>query len=135
MRNDSTRRIDTPDTGATTFEEWLTGWQVSLVVTSGAAAGSEFLIDAPSISIGRGEDASWVFADDSMSSEHAVLEFSGAGIRLRDLGSMNGCRVNGAPVHAADLKNGDRIELGESSFQIVMEERERAPRTYVIETD
>ena len=76
-----------------------------------------------------------VLSDDSMSSEHAVLEFSGAGVRLRDLGSMNGCRVNGANVQAADLKHGDRIELGSSAFQFLLEQRRRAPRTYVIESD
>ncbi len=104
-------------------------------MTSGDAAGSEYLIDVPSISIGRGNEASWSIADDSMSSEHAALEFSGTGIRLRDLGSMNGCRVNGAAVQAADLKHGDRIELGQTTLQFLLEERQHAPRTYVIESD
>jgi len=135
MRSDSTRRIDTREPADSSFEEWLTSWRASMVMTSGDAAGSEYVIDAPSFSIGRGDDATWSFADDSMSSEHAALEFSGTGIRLRDLGSMNGCRVNGAAVSAADLKHGDRIELGESTFQFLLEERQRVPRTYVIEPD
>jgi S-DNA-T family DNA segregation ATPase FtsK/SpoIIIE len=102
-------------------------------VTSGDAAGTEYEIDAPSISIGRGEDATWRFSDDSMSKEHAAIEFANGGIRLRDLGSMNGSTVNGADVKAADLKNGDRFQLGESTFQFVLEQRTRAPRTYVVE--
>ncbi|MBW2268390.1 MAG: FHA domain-containing protein [Deltaproteobacteria bacterium] len=135
MRDGSTRRIDINMPTDTGFEEWLTNWQGSMIVTSGDAAGTEYAIDAPSISIGRGEEATWSFADDSMSNEHAALEFADAGIRLRDLGSMNGCRVNGATVLAADLKHGDRIELGGLALQFVLERRERAPRTYVIESD
>ena len=135
MRNDSTRRIETREPAGSSFQEWLTSWVCSLVVTSGDAAGTEYLIDTPAISIGRGSDVSWSIADDSMSSEHAAFEFSGTGIRLRDLGSMNGCRVNGAPVQAADLKHGDRIELGQTTLQFLLEERQRAPRTYVIESD
>jgi pSer/pThr/pTyr-binding forkhead associated (FHA) protein len=135
MRNGSTTGIDADDLATTSFEDWLSRWAASIVVTSGGAAGSEYLIDTPSISLGRGDAATWVFDDDSMSSEHAVLEFSGAGIRLRDLGSMNGCRVNGANVQAADLKHADRIELGSSAFQFLLEQRRRAPRTYVIESD
>ncbi len=135
MRNDSTRRIETREPADSSFEAWLASWQGSLVVTSGNAAGTEYLIDTPSISIGRGDEASWRIADDSMSSVHAALEFSGTGIRLRDLGSMNGCRVNGAAVQAADLKHGDRIELGQTTLQFLLEERQHAPRTYVIESD
>lgn len=135
MRNDSTRKIESREAAATNFEEWLQNRKATLVVMSGPASGSEYIVETPSISIGRGEAAGWCFADDSMSGEHAALEFSGGGMRLRDLGSMNGCRVNGAPVHAADLKNGDRVELGESAFLFVLEERRRAPRTYVIDPD
>lgn len=133
MRNGSTRRIATDDSAATSFEEWLSRWRATLVVTSGDAAGSEYVLDTPSISIGRGIAATWVFEDESMSSEHAAIEFSGSGMRLRDLGSTNGCWVNGSPMQSADLKHGDRIELGRSAFQILLEERERDPRTYVVE--
>jgi pSer/pThr/pTyr-binding forkhead associated (FHA) protein len=67
-----------------------------------------------------------------MSKEHAALEFSGGGIRLRDLGSMNGLRVNGGATKVADLKNGDRFQIGEHEFQFVLEQRRRQPRTYVL---
>jgi pSer/pThr/pTyr-binding forkhead associated (FHA) protein len=67
-----------------------------------------------------------------MSKEHAALEFANGGIRLRDLGSMNGTRLNDSEVRAADLKNGDRIQLGEHAFQFVLEKRAKQPRTYVL---
>ena len=135
MRDGFTRRIETRESADPAFADWLAHWKASVVVLSGAAAGTEYEIDAPSLSLGRGDEATWSFADDSMSKEHAALEFANGGIRLRDLGSMNGCTVNGADVKAADLKNGDRFQLGESSFQFVLEQRARAPRTYVIDGD
>ena len=63
----------------------------------------------------------------------AALEFVDGGVRLRDLGSMNGILVNGAESKSAQLKNGDRIQLGEHQFQFVLEDRRRGPRAYVIE--
>ena len=133
MRDGFTRKIEAKDVGNPAFTEWLARWHAAVVVLSGDAAGSEHEVDRPIVSLGRGAEAGWKFADDSMSKEHAALEFSGEGIRLRDLGSMNGMKVNGADVKAADLKHGDRFQLGETSFQFVLEERDRAPRTYVVE--
>lgn len=133
MRDGFTRKLEARDVGDPSFDQWLAGWRATLVVLSGDAAGSEYEIGAPSVTLGRGAEATWSFADDSMSKEHAALEFSGEGIRLRDLGSMNGMRVNGSEVKAADLKNGDRFQLGEYSFQFVLEQRSRSPRTYTIE--
>ena len=84
-------------------------------------------------SLGRGDEATWKFPDDTMSKEHAALEVTGDRIRLRDLGSMNGIKLNGAETKVADLKNGDRFQLGKLVFQLVIEERRREPRTYVLE--
>ena len=133
MRDGFTRKLEASPASSPGFAEWLAGWRATIVVLSGDAAGTEFEIDAPSASLGRGAEATWAMQDDSMSKEHAVLEFSGDGMRLRDLGSMNGMMVNGAEVKAADLKHGDRFQLGESSFQFVLEERSRSPKTYVVE--
>lgn len=134
MRDGRTRKIETFQTDPG-FEKWLARWKAVVVVLSGDAAGSEYEMDAPSVSIGRGSEATWIFSDDAMSKEHVALEFSAGEIRLRDLGSMNGSRVNGADVKAADLKNGDRFELGGLMFQFVLEERPREPRTYVVDAD
>ena len=41
----------------------------------------------------------------------------------------------GGELRSADLKNGDRFELGEHEFQFVLEKRQRSPKTYVVEDD
>jgi hypothetical protein len=131
MRDGFTRKleVDEPDQS---FDGFLTRWKVIVVVLSGDAAGTEHEMTQPTVSIGRGTDADWSFPDDTMSKEHAALEFTNSGIRLRDLGSRNGARVNGSDVKAADLKNGDRFQLGEYEFQFVLQKRARKPKTYVI---
>jgi transcriptional regulator with GAF, ATPase, and Fis domain len=52
--------------------------------------------------------------DALMSSRHARLARLGDRWALEDLGSKNGCRVNGKHVPRAVLGDGDRIELGET---------------------
>jgi pSer/pThr/pTyr-binding forkhead associated (FHA) protein len=68
-----------------------------------------------------------------MSREHAAFELVEGAFRVRDLASTNGIRVNGSPMLAAELKHGDRLEIGEHEFQYILEEQEPAPRTYVID--
>jgi len=43
------------------------------------------------------------------------------------MGSTNGIAVNGSRVDAADLKHGDRIEIGSHVLQFVLESTERVP--------
>ena len=61
-----------------------------------------------------------------------MLEFSDCGYRVRDLGSTNGTLLNGSEVKLAELKHGDRLEMGEQAFQFIIEERKRGPKTYVL---
>ena len=70
-----------------------------------------------------------------MSKEHATLEFVSGSFRLRDLGSMNGVRLNGTEVKAAEIESGDRFQLGDHEFQFVLEQSEKAPRTWVLSDD
>ena len=131
MRDGRTRKLEVAERDES-FDAFLSKWRATVVVLSGDAAGTEFELNQPNVSIGRGSQAHWKFADDAMSKEHAALEFANGGIRLRDLGSMNGTRVNDSEVKAADLKNGDRFQLGEYVFQFVLEKRRKQPRTYVL---
>lgn len=132
MRDGRTRKLEITHTDPS-FEKWLAHWKAAVVLLSGGSAGTEYEMDAPRVSLGRGDEATWTFSDEAMSKEHAALEFASGAIRLRDLGSMNGSRVNGADTKAADLKNGDRFELGGLAFEFVLENRRRKPRTYVVD--
>jgi pSer/pThr/pTyr-binding forkhead associated (FHA) protein len=131
MRDGRTRKLEVVERDES-FDAFLSKWRAIVVVLSGETAGTEFELSQPNVSIGRGVEAHWTFADDAMSKAHAALEFANGGIRLRDLGSMNGTRLNEGEVKAADLKNGDRFQLGQHVFQFVLEERPKQPRTYVL---
>jgi pSer/pThr/pTyr-binding forkhead associated (FHA) protein len=131
MRDGLTRKLATRERNDG-FEVFLAEFRASLVVAQGPAAGMEYEVERPRTTLGRGPGVDLSFADASMSKVHAELEWSAGRLRLRDLGSMNGVRVNGAPVQVSDLKHGDRFELGEHVFQLVLEPREREPRTYLL---
>lgn len=132
MRDGRTRKLEVAEHHQS-FEDWVASRKAVVVVLSGDAAGTEYEIRKPNVSMGRSEPSEWVFPDDTMSKEHAALEFVDGSIRLRDLGSMNGITVNGSETKAAELKSGDRFQLGELQFQFVLEDRKRGPKTYVIE--
>ena len=104
----------------------------SIVFASGVLAGSEVELEKARVTLGRGAGADVVLDHASISHEHAALELFDGGFRLRDLGSTNGVLVNGAKVSAAELKHGDRFELGSLAFRYVVAERPKAPHTYVL---
>jgi pSer/pThr/pTyr-binding forkhead associated (FHA) protein len=131
MRDGFTRKVETPERNVK-WDDFSVKWRASVVVLSGDAAGTEWTVEAPQTTIGRGDACEWKIDDDTMSKEHATLEFGNGSFRLRDLGSMNGVRVNGSEVRAAELENGDHFQLGDHEFQFVLQEREKAPRTWVV---
>jgi len=131
MRDGLTRKIATRDRNDG-FEAFLAEHRATIVVVEGPASGMEYELLSPRTTLGRGPGVDLAFADAAMSKVHAELEWSAGGLRLRDLGSMNGTRVNGAVVQVGELKHGDAFQLGEHAFRLVLEPREREPRTYVL---
>jgi len=132
MRDGRTRKLEVAE-HRESFEAFLASKRAVVVVLSGDAAGTEHEVRQPNLSLGRSEPSDWIFDDDTLSKEHAALEFVDGTMRLRDLGSMNGILVNGSESKSAELKNGDRFQLGQHKFQFVLEDRRRGPKTYVIE--
>jgi len=70
--------------------------------------------------IGRSPECQIVLKDFGISRTHAKLVVDPDGVQIHDLQSKNGTQVNGVPVVAARLKNGDRILLGK--FQLSFNE-------------
>ena len=66
--------------------------------------------------IGRGSDCDLVLDEPEMSRRHAVIENSGDGMYLRDLGSSNGTFVNGVQVRNAVLHPDDQIAFDQNRF-------------------
>jgi adenylate cyclase len=67
---------------------------------------------AASCTIGRHPNNTLQLGDREMSKEHATIESSEGGYRVRDLGSSNGTFVNGQRVRESMLREGDEIRLG-----------------------
>ena len=131
MKDGRTHRVATR-TERKTEVGFLATHEASIMMASGSMAGSEVLLEKDRITLGRGASCDVVLDHASISSEHAALELCDGGYRLRDLASTNGVRVNGAKVSAADLKHGDRFELGSLAFRYVAVERESVPPTHVL---
>ncbi len=78
------------------------------------AAGREFVLDRPVLTIGRRADQDIVLADPSISRAHARIETTEEGTSIVDLDSTNGTLVNGHSVGTSRvaLHPGDRIQIG-----------------------
>jgi pSer/pThr/pTyr-binding forkhead associated (FHA) protein len=86
--------------------------QALLLVKRGPNAGSTFLMDAETTSIGR-DPGSAIFLDDvTVSRKHAVFERREAAWFIRDIGSLNGTYVNGEQVEQTKLATGDEVQIG-----------------------
>jgi pSer/pThr/pTyr-binding forkhead associated (FHA) protein len=129
MRDGKTRKHRSA-AGAPPLQEFLDRYAATVMLVSGPGAGAGFAIDRERVIVGRGPGVDKAFDDPDMSRQHAAIEFSGAGFRIRDLGSTNGTRLNGAAVQSAELRHGDRFEIGGRSFVLAIEEREHEPDTY-----
>lgn len=132
MRDGKTRKLAGVGPGNPSFDQFQARTRAALVVVAGGVAGTEYEIEAPVTTIGRGPDVDIACDDDTMSREHAAIEFAGGGLRVRDLGSRNGMRVNDRDVKVAELGSSDRLQLGAHVFQLVLEQRKREPRTWTV---
>ncbi len=72
------------------------------------------------LAIGRLEDNDIVIDDDSfISSHHARIEIRPEGAWVVDLGSTNGCFVNGQRVaNERSVRKGDRIQVGSTVLEM-----------------
>jgi Protein of unknown function (DUF3662)/FHA domain len=85
-----------------------------------AVAGRRLIVSPGGATIGRSRACDVVLDDAGASRRHAEIRPSLEGWTVQDLGSTNGVRVNGRPIHGAQpLHPGDRVEIG--STEIVFE--------------
>jgi pSer/pThr/pTyr-binding forkhead associated (FHA) protein len=117
MKDGRTRKLEAHE-GGSRRAGFLASHSAAIVFASGPLGGTEVALDKDRVTLGRGVGSDVVIEDASVSNQHAALELAGAGFRVRDLGSTNGVRVNGARVMASDLKHGDRLDIGSVSFVV-----------------
>ena len=75
-------------------------------------------LSAGTLLLGRSSGCQLVFADDTVSRQHAELRVVDGRWILRDLGSSNGTWVNGRQVMEAEVAAGDEVSLGHCSFRL-----------------
>ena len=85
----------------------------ALIVRSGGGrSGEAFALEDGSTTIGRSPECAIFLDDVTVSRKHAVLEKDGDHWQLEDLGSLNGTFVNRERVEAAELRDGDELQIG-----------------------
>jgi transcriptional regulator with GAF, ATPase, and Fis domain len=85
---------------------------VQVVVLSGAAKGTVRPLGA-GLRIGKAPENDIVLPDDTVSRQHCELTARPDGIHVRDLGSTNGTKVQGARVSEAVVPAGTVLKVGE----------------------
>jgi len=84
-------------------------------IRAGAFIGEEIPVRVPVARIGRAAENDIIVTDDSISAQHALLEFEGGTWRITDLGSTNGTFVEGVRLTAdvpTPLHYGASVRLG-----------------------
>ena len=83
-----------------------------IVRAGGGRAGETFPLEHERITIGRSPDCEIFLDDVTVSRKHAVITKNGDDFRIEDEGSLNGTFVNKKRVEAAELENGDELQIG-----------------------
>lgn len=98
----------------------------TLQIERGPSAGVKRALQPPesTLVIGRGDEAMWVILDRDLSKLHAEIRRNWDGVRVVDLGSKNGTRVDGVTVQEAELRDGATLELG----NVILRYRDPAER-------
>ena len=85
---------------------------VRITFTNGMQRGQEFLVRKPVTTLGRALDNDLVVESSEVSRHHARLELDAEGLRIIDLNSTNGTRVNGRSIRSQAVQPGDEITFG-----------------------
>jgi hypothetical protein len=88
-----------------------------LLVKRGPNAGSRFLLDRDSTTVGRHPESDIFLDDVTVSRGHAEFYRHGAWFSVRDVGSLNGTYVNRERIDEAALSSGDEVQIGK--FRLV----------------
>ena len=89
-------------------------------IAAGPRYGEQIPVPAPVVTVGRGAGCQVVIDDDSVSAQHARLEYDLGAWRITDLGSTNGTAIEGVKL-AADvptpLPYGSTVRFGGVKLQ------------------
>ena len=93
------------------------GTYFRLVCLTGTSKGESYILAGNRIVIGRGDKADIKLNDTKASREHAEVTKVGSHWVATDLGSQNGIMVNESKVTQSQLKEGDKLIVGQTVFK------------------
>jgi adenylate cyclase len=107
-------------------------WQV--IINGPGYFDTQYELPEGVTSLGRADENDIVLSGDLVSRRHARIEVQGGEVSVEDLGSRNGCRVNGEPLKGTRivLKVGDTVTVGENSVAIRQPAAVENARTEVV---
>ncbi len=97
----------------------------SLRAIDGVHKGRTFIVPPGTTSVGRSPDNDIVLDSPDVSRRHARIECNRNGIRVHDLNSTNGTRLNGEAIRIADVEERDEISFGGQRLVIEIHASER----------
>jgi Nif-specific regulatory protein len=107
-----------------------------LVGISGPVEGGIFALADDEVSIGRDRSNLLPIEDPSVSRRHCTIrKLAAEQFEIRDLGSRNGTAVNGLPITARVLADGDEIRIGDCHFLFFLLESSEAPNPLPFQLD
>jgi DNA-binding NtrC family response regulator len=100
----------------------------TIVITAGPDAGRRQLLHDRRVRVGTGSEVELRLQDRAVSRLHCELSLENGRVRLRDLGSKNGCWVGACRVFDAELAPGAEVVVGATTIAVgVDKQRVRAP--------
>ena len=95
--------------------------QAELKILGGKHQGKSIPLSTKKFLVGREQDCHLRPNSDMVSRHHCVFSIDDYAVRLRDLGSTNGTRVNGEVLRGeVMLKSGDHIGIGKMELELVV---------------
>lgn len=89
-----------------------------IVVCAGPDTGRAFELDKEVLVLGRGETADVPLTDPAVSQFHMEVSLAESGVRLLDLGSLNGVWFGGARIERGIIPIGALISLGQTTVRL-----------------
>ena len=100
------------DDAPTAVEDAGVGGPALIVRSGGGRAGGTFDPQGERTTIGRSPDCDIFLDDVTVSRRHAVLLERGGAFFIEDQGSLNGTFLNRRRIEAAELHDGDELQVG-----------------------
>jgi pSer/pThr/pTyr-binding forkhead associated (FHA) protein len=91
-----------------------------LAVTEGPGEGRTFNLNNATTTIGRDATNDFPIDDPYMSRHQAVFRLEGGRIRLFDLASNSGTKVNGNDIGGRGIESGNSVKVGETVLSLIM---------------